>query len=78
MMADQDVRVVFESADPARIAFAKSLLESADIDYLAAGEHAGALFSGNPLFGRVRIQVAEDRADEARALLDEVGGPSEA
>lgn len=76
-MAAEKLRVIFESADPARIAFAKSLLESAGIDYLVAGEHAGALFSGNPLFGRVRIQVAEDRMDEARALLEEAGGTTE-
>ena len=33
---------------------------------------AGAVFSGNPYLGRVRLQVEADRVDEVTALLSEL------
>jgi len=71
-MDDLELREVFESTNPGLIALAKSLLEGAAIDYVAVGDDVAAVFAGNPMFGRVSIRVAEERADEAEALLAEL------
>ncbi len=74
MPARNDIELVnvFDSANPGLLALAKSLLEGAGIEYLAVGENAGAVFSGNPFLGKVRLDVAKDRAEEATALLAEL------
>jgi Putative prokaryotic signal transducing protein len=67
---------VLESGDPALIAVAKSLLDSAGIEYFAKGEVLQNLFGWglNPLVGRlVELQVAWDDADDAKALLHDLG-----
>ena len=71
-MADNnDIELVniFDSANPALLAIAKSVLDGAGIEYVALGEHAGAVFSGNPFLGKVRLDVTKDRSEEATALL---------
>ncbi len=67
---------VLESGDPGLLAVAKSLLESAGIQYFAKGEGVQDLFAVgsvgtgfNPFTGPVQLQVAADEAEEAKALL---------
>jgi hypothetical protein len=67
---------VLESADPAVLLVAKSLLEQADVSYFAKGEGAQDLFGAgrlgtgfNPGVGAIQLQVAADDADAARELL---------
>jgi hypothetical protein len=71
-----DPITVLESGDPALLAVAKSLLESADIECFAKGEGVQDLFAGgrlgtgfNPFAGPVQLQVAAEDAEEAKALL---------
>lgn len=58
---------------------AKSLLESADIQYFVEGEQLQDLFGGrmvhgfNPVIGATEIQVAEDDVEEALTLLEDMG-----
>lgn len=59
------VTVLIQESPPA-IAVAKSILDDANIPYLAKGEGAlQTLYA----FGRVEIQVFERDAEEARRLL---------
>jgi hypothetical protein len=72
---------VFESSDPAAIGVAESLLEEAEIEFFAQGEGIQDLFGGgriafNPIVGPVRLQVAAEDADEARAALAELTKPN--
>jgi hypothetical protein len=67
---------VLESGDPGLLAVAKSLLESAGIQFFAKGEGVQDLFAGgsfgtgfNPFTGPIQLQVAADEAEEAKALL---------
>lgn len=69
---------VFETSDPALLAVAKSLLESAGIPFFAKGEGLQDLFamgrlSGfNPVTGPVELQVSADDAADAQAALIEL------
>ncbi len=70
---------VLETADPAVLLIAKSLLEQADMLYFAKGEGAQDLFGAgrlgtgfNPGVGAIQLQVAADDADEARELLGDL------
>jgi len=69
---------VFESGNPTIIAMAKSLLESAEIQYFVNGEQLQDLFGGrmaygfNPVIGATEIQVAEDEVEEALTLLEDM------
>ena len=69
---------VFETADVALLPVAKSVLDAAEIPYVAQGEEALGLFPvGRFATGLTQsgqgmvaiIHVAEERADEARRLL---------
>lgn len=69
---------VLETSDLSAIPVIKTALEAAGIPYRTEGEGLMNLFPaetlGSPLHssaGEVVIQVPEDRADEARALLAE-------
>jgi Putative prokaryotic signal transducing protein len=71
-----DPITVLESGDPGLLAVAKSLLESAHIEYFAKGEGLQDLFAGgrlgtgfNPFVGPIQLQVPADDAEEAMALL---------
>jgi len=76
--SDQPV-TVFETADPGLVAVAKSLLDSAGIQYFAKGEALQNLFGWgqfgtgfSPIVGVIQLQVAADDADDAKALLDDL------
>jgi hypothetical protein len=67
---------VLETGDPGLVAVAKSLLESAGIQYFAKGEALQNLFGWgqfgtgfNPIVGVVQLQVAAEDAEDATALL---------
>lgn len=66
---------VLEAGKTSVLMVAKSLLEDADIPYLAKGEGVqdifglGRLIGFDPVIGPVQIQVCPVDADEARALL---------
>lgn len=71
-----DPVTVLETSDPALLAVAKSLLESADIPYFAKGENVQDLFGlgrfgtgFSPVAGPVELQVAAEDAHDAHALL---------
>jgi hypothetical protein len=76
---DLKLVTVFESGDPALIALAKSLLESAGIRFLTQGEGIQDLFgwgrapgSFSIVAGPVRFQVNEQDVKEARAVLEDL------
>ncbi len=68
---------IFDSTNPALIGIAKSVLEGASIEFLAVGEDAARVFSGNPFLGHVRLQVEKNRSEEAEALLSEISESDE-
>ena len=74
---DVELVTVFDSTNPALIGIAKTVLESASIEFLAMGEDAARVFSGNPFLGHVRLQVEKNRAEEAEALLSEISESDE-
>ncbi len=72
---------VLVSADPAKLAVAKSLLEEAGIEFFAKGEGVQDLFAWgrfgtgfNPVVGPVQVQVAGEDAEQATALLQDLAG----
>lgn len=75
-----DLVTVFETGDPALVALAKSLLNSAGIDFAAKGEALqdilglGRFPSGtNVLTGPVAFQVNAEDAEKAKSLLSDLG-----
>jgi hypothetical protein len=62
---------VFTSGNPALLALAKSLLQGAEIPYLAKGEDFQDVLTV-PLTEPVRIQVDSERAEEAAVLLGDL------
>ena len=60
---------ILESGDPAVLAVAKSLLDAAEIEYLAKGE---GLQNVLPMGSVVQLQVAPEDAEDARELLAEL------
>jgi len=74
---DMELVTVFDSTNPALIGIAKTVLESASIEFLAAGEDAARVFSGNPFLGHVRPQVEKKCAEEAETLLSEISESDE-
>ena len=78
---DHDVHLVtvFESGDPALIALARSLLDSAGIPFVTRGEGIQDLFGWGRMpggfsvvAGPVTFQVDEEDVEEARALLEDL------
>jgi len=75
---EMELVTILDSTNPGLIGIAKTVLESAGIEFLAVGENvASVAFSGNPFLGRVRIQVERSRVEEAEALLSEVAESEE-
>jgi hypothetical protein len=79
--AHEDVQLVtvFESGDAALIAFARSLLDSAEIPFMTKGEGIQDLFGWgrmaggfNVITGPVAFQVDKEDAVEAKALLEDL------
>jgi hypothetical protein len=68
--------VVLETNDQIQLALAKGLLEAAEIPVFIQGQFA-TMYQPVDGFLRkwVRLEVPEDRADEARELLEEVLKP---
>ena len=71
---------VFETADPAVLPLVKSLLEGSEIPFLIKGEETLGLFPArgvglavDPKARAAQVLVAEERADEVRALLQDLG-----
>jgi hypothetical protein len=68
---ERDLVCILRSSDPFQLGLAKSLLESAEVEYVVLGESV-ATSMGLPLtFGTAQVMVGADDADDARALLDE-------
>jgi hypothetical protein len=65
---------VFKTNDPALLAFAQSLLDGADIDFVVAGAVVTGQTPGGVQgdCGIPEIQVRTDDADEARELLKDL------
>ena len=71
-MSDGPVTVLV-TGDPALLAFAQSLLEAAEIDFVVLGDHQRIV---PPYTGFAELQVPAEDAEEARALLADVeAGP---
>jgi putative signal transducing protein len=76
-----DFVTVFETGDPAAIALAKSLLDSAGIEFDAKGENVQDLFGvgrfpggTNLVTGPVTFQVRAEDAARAKSLLSDLEG----
>ena len=79
MSTESDLITVFESGNKGVVAFVKSILDSAEIPYLAKGENIQNLFGlgvigtgFNPISGPVQIQVSREDESVARELLAEI------
>ena len=76
---DLKLVTVWETYDPLALAFAKSVLESADIAFVSPNEnflrmygHTSPLLGASPALGSFFLQVAEEDADSASRLLADV------
>jgi hypothetical protein len=70
---DIELVTIFDSTNPALIGIAKTVLESAGIEFVAVGEEAvSVVFPGNPFVGHVQLRVDQERAEEASELLASV------
>jgi hypothetical protein len=65
---DLDLVTIFESANPALIGVVRSILDSADIEFVTKGEALQDLFR----MGSVVFQVGSKNAEKAKALLREL------
>lgn len=70
---------VYETGDPAVIAFVKSIFQSEGIRYFCKGEALQDLFAGgrlgtgfNPIIGSIEIQVDEKDVEKAKELLNQI------
>jgi len=71
-MAKSKLVTIFTTGDRASIATAKSLLESAGIEYYIKGEYVQSLIGFGAIDGVPEIQVAEEDAEEARKILEDL------
>jgi hypothetical protein len=60
---------VFTTSDPGALAFAQSLLEAADIEFIVVGENQRIV---PPYTGFAELRVAAADAEAARALLADI------
>jgi hypothetical protein len=66
-----ELKTVFNTFSPAEANLVRGRLEAAGFEAYIHGELAGLSLGGyTPAAGGIRIQVPEDRAEEARALVD--------
>lgn len=77
MHSDVNLVTVIAEDDPVRLALAESLLMDAEIPYAKKSDQLQDLFGGgwsgfNPKVGSVLLQVPQERAEEARAILDDL------
>ena len=80
--ADLDLVPVFQSSNEAHILLAKSLLDSAEIEYAIRGQYLQDMFSWgrspggiNLVMGPVVFSVRPEVAGDARALLADLKEP---
>ncbi|MFH0772345.1 MAG: DUF2007 domain-containing protein [Candidatus Omnitrophota bacterium] len=71
-MAKSKFVTILETGDRASIATAKSLLDSAGIEYYVKGEDVQSLIGLGAIDGVPAIQVAEEDADEAKEILKDL------
>jgi len=83
-MPDTGLVTVLETDDPAELALAESLLQEAGIPFVKRGDYLhnqfvfGALGLGfNDVAGAVVIQVAEEHAEAADQVLEEIRAVNE-
>lgn len=79
---DVNLVTVMAEDNPVRLALAESLLTDAEIPYIKKADQLQDLFGGgwsglNPAAGSALLQVAQEHAEEARALLDDLEGEEE-
>ena len=67
-----DLVKIMETADPALVSIAKSLLEGSDIWFVAEGEGASSLLPGSMGILPVVFLVDRDDAERAKVLLKEL------
>jgi len=67
---EPDFVTVLETADPAELAVAQSLLDAEGIDCRADGYGTDDVIGLDQLTGLIRLQVAPQDAEAARALLE--------
>ena len=69
-----DMVTVYSTSDQSKVLIAKSLLEDADINFLASGDGIMDLFGAgrhgfNPIVGAVDFKVKPEDEEEAREIL---------
>ncbi len=65
---------IFRTQDIAEIAIVKSLLQSANIEFFAMGEHLNAMLGGNlDNISGCRFMVLDDDYDSAMDVLEDAG-----
>lgn len=81
----EELVTVYTASNAVDLAFAKSVLDSANITYFAKGENLQNLFGWgtvglgyNPAVGPIELQVSEQNAPEAGDLLADMPGNAEA
>lgn len=71
-MAQYKLVTIFTTSNRSSIATAKSLLQSAGIQYYVKGEDVQSLIGFGAIDGVPEIQVAEEDAEEAREILKDL------
>jgi len=71
-MAKSKFVTILETGNRSSIATAKSLLESAGIEYYVKGEDVQSLIGLGAIDGVPAIQVAEEDAKEAKEILKDL------
>jgi hypothetical protein len=79
---DVHLVTVMAEEDPGRLALAESLLMDAEIPYAKKGDQVQDLFGGgrigfNPVVGPVLLQVPQEHAEAALALLTDLESEEE-
>lgn len=69
-MAKSKLITILETGDRASLATAKSLLDSAGIEYYVKGEDVQSLIGFGAIDGVPEIQVAEEDAEDAKKILE--------
>lgn len=72
-MTQSKLITVFASQNNVLIAMAKSLLEDAGIEYFVKGEDLHSLLNYGDVIGPTEIQVANEDAEDAKKILEELG-----
>jgi hypothetical protein len=70
---DLELATVLATRNPVVLAMAKSLLESAEIEYVTIGEQLQTIMPGLHMWGApVRVQVRQEDEDDARECLSDL------